>query len=394
VASRNIARRYGAQAVVSLGGAWLLGLAARADDSWILRHLVVPNWFVPPSTLRGFHGVRAAAALLSLLLLSVLGPKLGRWAGAQSAKRFAASCGRIAGALLLAVLAAELMLRNFDSVGRKTRLEFGLSRPDPRLGWAFIPSRSTLVQSRRAKVVHYNIDAWGNRARSERTAPDPTVPTLVVTGESIAFGHGLEYSDTFAAILGERLGLQVVNVSSGGYAMDQAYLRLIDALERLERPSAVLTVFHPIQLSRALQDYRPRLVLRDDALVLQGPASGFWARWKLRDLLVNELPYLSDESLSRALALNAAIVRATSAAARSRGAEPLFIVPSFGPPRPLNEHPEAPIVQELFEQQAQPYLLIDIPQSRMMPENWHPDAIAARDIAAAAERELRPRLHH
>jgi len=69
-------------------------------------------------------------------------------------------------------------------------------------------------------------------------------------------------------------------------------------------------------------------------------------------------------------------------------------VPSFGPPRPLNEHPEAPIVQQLFEQQAQPYLLIDIPQSRMMPENWHPDAIAARDIAAAAERELRPRLHH
>ena len=92
--------------------------------------------------------------------------------------------------------------------------------------------------------------------------------------------------------------------------------------------------------------------------------------------------------------LDAAIVRATSAAARSRGAEPLFIVPSFGPPRPLNEHPEAPIVQELFEQQAQPYLLIDIPQSRMMPENWHPDAIAARDIAAAAEHELRPRLHH
>src|SRR5262249_57669727 len=102
-----------------------------------------------------------------------------------------------------------------------------------------------LVKNRRAKPIHYNVDGWGDRARSELSVPDPTLPTLVVTGESIAFGHGLEYEETFAAILGDRLGLQVVNVALGGYGADQAYLRLLDVLERLAHSVVVLMVFHP-----------------------------------------------------------------------------------------------------------------------------------------------------
>jgi hypothetical protein len=394
VEPRNLPARYCAQALVSLCGVWLLFLAARADDVWILRHVVLPSWFLPPATMRGFHLARAATALLGVFALGVLAPKAGRWAGSQSGKTLTGSCVRIAAALLFAVIASEMVLRNWDSepFGRKTRLEFGLGRPDPRFGWVLVPSHSTLVKNRRAKPVHYNIDAWGNRARSELSVPDPALPTLVVTGESIAFGHGLEYEETFAAILGDRLGLQVVNVASGGYGTDQAYLRLLDAMERLRRPVVVLTVFHPVQLGRALQDFRPRLVLRSGKLVLEGAASGFWSGWKLRDLWVNELPYLSDEALAKTMAVNAAIVQATSVAARSRGAEPLFVVPSFGPPRSLGEHREAFILRELFEQQHQPYLLIDIDRNRIMLDEWHPDAIAARDIAATVERELRARL--
>lgn len=394
VESRNPAARYSAQALISLSGVWLLFLAVRADDAWILRHVVLPNWFIPPTSLRGFHLARAAIALFGLFVLGVLGPKVGRWAGSQSGKTLAASCVRIAAALFFAVIVSELVVRNWDSepFGRKTRLEFGLGRPDPRFGWLFVPSHSTLVKNRRAKPVHYNIDAWGNRARSELSAPDPALPTLLVGGESIAFGHGLEYEETFAAILGERLGLQVVNVASGGYGMDQAYLRLIDTLERLRDPVVVLTVFHPVQLGRALQDFRPRLVLRSDKLVLEPAASGFWSRSKLRDLWVNELPYLSEEALAKTMALNAAIIQATSAAARARGAEPLFLVFSFGPARSLDEHREAFIVRELFEQLHQPYLLIDVDRDRIMLDEWHPDAIAAREIAATAERALRPRL--
>lgn len=391
---RNPTAHYAAQALVSLCAAWLIFLALRADDDWILRHVVLPNWFLPPTTLRGFHLARMTAALLGLFIIGVLGPKVGRWAGSQSGKTLGSSCARIAAALLLAVIASEIVVRNWDSepFGRKTRLEFGLGRPDPWFGWVLVPSHSTLVRNRRAKPVHYNIGSWGNRARSALSTPDPALPTLVVTGESIAFGHGLEYEDTFAAILGERMGLQVVNVAAGGYGLDQAYLRLLEALGRLEHPVVVLMVFHPVQLGRALQDFRPRLVLRNGQLVHQSASSGFWSRWKLRDLWVNELPYLSDEALATTMALNAALIKATAAAALSRGAEPLFVVSSFGAPRPLADHQEAFIVRELFEQQSQPYLLIDIGRERLMLDEWHPDAIAARDIAATVERALRPRL--
>jgi hypothetical protein len=255
-----------------------------------------------------------------------------------------------------------------------------------------IPSRSTAIQTGPGKTVHYRIDSLGNRARSELSSIDPATSTLVVTGESIAFGHGLEYEETFPAILGERLSLQVVNVAAGGYGSDQAYLRLMDALDRLQHPVVVLTVFHPVQLGRALQDYRPRLVLRSGKLALEAATTGFWSRLRLRDLFVNELPYLSDAALSRAIELNRAIVRSTSLAARARGAQPLFIVPSFSPPRPLHEHPEASIIRELFEEDRQPYLLLDIERTRIMVDDWHPDAIAARQIADEVERVLRPRL--
>ena len=113
---------------------------------------------------------------------------------------------------------------------------------------------------------------------------------------------------------------------------------------------------------------------------------------QLRDLLVNELPYLSDAALSRAIALNKAIVQSTSLAARARGTESLFLVPSFGPPRPLDEHPEAFILREMFGELGQPYLLVDIDRRRIMVDDWHPDAIAARQIADEVERVLRQRL--
>jgi hypothetical protein len=322
-------------------------------------------------------------------------PKFGRWAGSQSWKKLAAKCGRIAFALLLALITAELVVRRWDHrepLWRKAKLEYRIGRPDPRFGWVAVPSRNTAIQTSPGKIVHYRIDSLGNRARSEFSSIDPAAPTLVVTGESIAFGHGLEYEDTFPAILGERLGLQVVNVAAGGYGSDQAYLRLVDAMDRLQHPVAALTVFHPVQLGRDLQDYRPHLVLRSGTLALEAAATGFWSRLRLRDLFVNELPYLSDAALSRAIALNRAIVQATSLAARARGAESLFIVPSFGPPRSLSEHPEAFILHELFEEEGQPYLLVDIDRTRIMIDDWHPDAIAARQIADEVERVLRPRL--
>jgi len=391
----NRVARFGAQWVVALGGAYFLFLAARASDEWLLAHVILPNWYLPPTTLVGFHVARAATAALGLLVLLVLAPRVEHWAGTQGWKRIGVICLQAVVASLLAVVTSEAVVRSWDGrqpLWRKNKLEFRIGQPDERLGWIPVPSRSVIAKSGRGEPVHYRIDAWGYRAASEQSAPDPSLPTLIVTGESIAFGHGLEYEESFAAVLGQRLGLQVANAAVAGYGSDQAYLRMVDALSRFQRPMAVLTVFIPLQLRRSLQDYRPRLVLRGDQLAWEPPVVGFWSRWRLRDLWVNELPYLSDRGLSVAMATNAAIVRATGAAARAKGAESLFLIPSFGPPRALGEHAEAPIVRELFERQGEPYLLFDIERSHIMPEDWHPDAAAARQIAATVEDALRPRL--
>jgi len=239
--------------------------------------------------------------------------------------------------------------------------------------------------------VRYAVDAWGDRAHSERDAPDPSRPTIVVSGESDAAGHAMEYEQTFPALLERDLGVQVVDVAAGGYGTDQAFLRLDDALGRLRRPIAAVTTFLPVMLHRNLQDYRPLLVLRGGTLQLVPAADGFFARLRLRDLLVNELPWLSESRLRESLQLTSAILRESVRRSRERGATPLFVVPSVGPARPFEEHREAFILRELFVEPRLPFVLVDLPREELVPGDDHPGPLAHRRLADAIEAAL-PRV--
>jgi hypothetical protein len=209
---------------------------------------------------------------------------------------------------------------------------------------------------------------------------------VLLAGESIATGHGLQWSDTIAARLSGLLRAQVVDVAEGGYGSDQAHLRTVDALARFAHPVAVVTTVLPVQLFRNLHDDRPHLLLREGALML-APAAR--SRLRLRQLFVNDLPYLSEARLQESLTLTAAILHATAAAARARGAKPLFVFPSTGPPRPLDAHPEAFVVRALVEDL--PHVVVDVDQARMLPwDDGHPDAEGARQIAAAIAEKLAP----
>src|SRR6266852_28417 len=225
-----------------------------------------------------------------------------------------------------------------------------------------------------------------------RGAQHPALPSLVVAGESIAAGHGIAYEDTFAAVMGKDLRLQVVNVGCGGYGSDQALLRLADALDRLKRPAAAVITFVPIMLSRNLQDYRPRLALRGGALQPVPLADGLFAHLRLRDLVVNEVPYLGERALRESIQLTAAILRETDRTVRSHRAEPLFAVFSVGPRRSLDEHPEGALIRQLFVDQGLPYELIDVDRGDLVPVDGHPDPAAHRHAAVVLEAALRPRL--
>ena len=382
--------RWFATTLCAACGAALLAAGRAMDAAWFDRHVLLPGYYPwAPAWLP--RDVRLAVLAVGIAVLLAAVP-----VGRALARATAAGAARVALAVLLALGASELILRRGEGSATKWRapkLEFRIGRPDARFGWVLLPARSTVLGPPEGKVV-YAVDAWGDRSASPQGAPDPDLPSLVVGGESIAVGHGVEYEETFAARLGKDLRLQVVNVACGGYGSDQALLRLGDALDRLRRPVAAVITFLPIMLSRNVQDYRPRLALRDGSLSLLPPAGGFSAHLRLRDLLVNEVPYLGESALRESARLTAAILRETARTARQHRAEPLFVVVSIGPPRTLDAHPEGPILRELFVDQGLPYVLVDVDHGELLPLDGHPDAASHRRIASAIEAALRPFLPH
>jgi len=359
--------------------ALLLGFAATGDRAWFERHVVLPALYTPPPSWT-LPALRLAAVALGLVLAAC--------AVAAGRRATPGAVARVALAVALAVCTSELALRILYRVlpVPETRIEARLAAPDPRTGWAFIPRRSVdLPAPGGGRVIRYSIDAHGNRAASPDWVEDPQAPTLLIAGESIATGHGLLWNETFAARLSGLLHAQVVDVAEGGYGSDQAHLRAIDALARLAHPVAVVTTVLPVQLYRNLHDDRPHMVLRDGELMLV-PASG--SHLRLRQLLVNDLPYLGEAGLQKSLRLTHAILHATAAASRARGAQPLFVFPSFGSPRPLDAHPEAFIVRALLDDL--PHIVVDIDPAQLLPGDGHPDPEAARQIAAAIAEALAP----
>ena len=347
-----------------------LAAAARLDDAWWMRHVVTPACYLPPPFwMRG--AVRGGLCLLggALVFLAL-----------RTRRPTPGAVARSALAVALALCASEAALRLLERPERRSRhprLEWLLGKSDPRTGWAFVP-RSTLRFGAPGggPVVDYRIDAHGDRAPAPEWVEDADAPTLLVTGESIAVGHGLSWKETFGAQAGARLGLQVVNVAEGGYGSDQALLRAREALLRLRRPVALVTVVLAVQLHRNLDDARPHLELRDGELQLL-PA--FAPHLLLRELLVDQLQILPEPRLQRSLLLTRAILDETARLARGSGARPLFVAPVFGP-EPL-------LLRELLE--GLPHVVVPLDPARIMPWDGHPDAQGAREIAEAVVFALR-----
>jgi len=365
-------------AAIAVPAVFLIGFAAIANHAWFERHVLVPAYRLPPPAWT-LPVVRIGATALGLGLAACA------WAAARRAT--AGGVARVATALVLSVCASELVLRRLQRPEPEMpnpRLEWILGVEDPRTGWAFVPHRTMVLPphgtQRRAR---YAIDAHGDRAATQDFVEDPQAPTILITGESTAVGHGLEWPQTFAARVSEKMHVQVVNVAEGGYGSDQAHLRAVDALPRFAHPLAVVTIVLPVQLHRNIQDDRPRLVVRGDALVVE-PASR--SPFRLRQVFVDEVPYLSEARLQASLRLTRSILHATADAARRRGALPLFVLTSIGPPRPPRERPEAFVVDALLDDL--PHVVVDIDPSELIPRDGHPDAAGAARIADAIVESL------
>lgn len=360
--------------VVALIGIALLTIAVAARQPWLDRHFL-PSFILPRSWyVRLETTVRIGLGAFGAWLAIVARPRIGRLMEVR-----AIGALTIAIAAVLALAASELVLRRVapeDAEGRWMREEPRL-QADPRLGWTWVPAR-TVRSAIGGRLVEYTFDRAGYRVRRSDEPVDPERPTLVFTGESVMFGEGLTWEESIPAQVGASLGIQSANMAVRGFATDQAYLRLQMELPRFRRPVGVVSLFMTSLFGRNLESERPHL---GPALVWLPPVR----RWRVASLARLLVFYHGEAVIERGIAVTREVLRATAARARARGAAPLVVVPQLGP----EAEAERALRHRVFDGLDVPWVLIEIDPAWHLPWNRHPNARAARAIAAGIVDRLR-----
>ncbi len=367
----NMFRRL-AQAAIVLAALALLAFTWHCDEAWFDRHVFLPQqFFIPASRGIVFWSRTMAAVSASLLLLLV--PFLPRGAPAR----------RLLVAVLLTLPAAEGLLRwRMDRLIRPYLLTAmdALTASHPRYGITLAASIDR-VQPLSGRPIRFRTDGEGRRISD--AAVDSALPSLVFIGESTVAGFGLQWEESFPALLGARLHLQVVNLASPAYRADQSWLRLNDALPSLEHPVAVVGIFMPGLIGRSFAGQRhPRarpspsggveIVPPEPPTLLQ--QSGMYRLW--RHL------YWSDAEVEEALQSLAAVLRDMAALANARGAACICLVTGRTPQWML---------RELFEGPALDYVVVEVLEKELLAEG-HPGPAGSVRVADALEARLRTRI--
>jgi hypothetical protein len=372
--SQRAGRLVAEIAVVSIGGVLLIG-ALLANQRWLDRHFVpsffLPRlWYVRLETL-----VRVAMATLGVVSIVLVRPRVGRLVARAPALSLS-----IAIAALLAMAASELVLQRVHLQPAEWLLpdEEPRRRPDPQLGWTFVPSR-TGHASVGGREIDYAFDAAGYRVRQVDAPVDVTRPTILFIGESVMFGEGLAWEESIPAQVESMIGIQSANLAVHGFGTDQAYLRLQRELPHFKQPTAVVTLFMSSLFGRNLDEDRPHL----------GPGltwlSGSAGHSRLTSIAKLVVPYRSDETIERGVLVTRDVLRAIASLTRSRGATPLILVPQFGAETPV----EHKLRQRVLDDGGFSYVWVEINAAWRLPWDRHPNPQAARALAAAVAAHLR-----
>lgn len=366
-----------ANLAVGLAGLALIALAAGAGPAWADRHFL-PSF----AWSRGFQigliqALRALLALVGLGLLLWVRPRVARAVAEGRGRALAISALTASLALVAAFAAAEAILhtRTWHASQERWGGKEPLRRRDALLGWTMAPDhvgRATID----GRAITYATDRFGYRSGG---APlDLARPTILFAGESILFGYGLEWEETIPARVQATTGIQAANLSVNAHATDQSFLHLRRELPRFRRPVAVVIPFVPMLFDRMLDEDRPHL---DAAL-----------RWhdgkppplRLVELARRVLRYRGEEAIAGGVATTQAVLRATIALARARGAATLVVVPQFQPEDPS----ERRVRMRVLDAAHIPYLLVPLDPGWRLAADRHPNDRGAEAIAAAISRAL------
>jgi hypothetical protein len=379
--SERLPTRVFAEIVTVLIGIALLACAIGADHAWLDRHFL-PSFFVSRRTyvLAASSG-RIVEAALGVALALIARPRIGRFVARVPPRTLFADTARVSLAVALALGTSELVLRRTYSRATEEppAAEEPLRRRDPQLGWSFMPSH-TGRDKEGGREIEYAFDPAGYRVRRADEPVDPDRPTILFTGESVMVGLGLTWDESIPAQVAALLETQSANIAVHGFAGDQAYLRLKNELPRFRQPVAVVSLFMPTLFDRNLDDDRPHL----------GPGL-VWLpaepRWRLMAVAKQAVPYRSEQTIERGIAVTREVLLATVDLARAGGAVPLILVPQFAP----EDSVERKLRRRILDDGGLPYVLVELDPSWRVPGDRHPDARAAHAMAAAIASRLRGR---
>jgi len=368
--SRTRAVTEGFVALIGLG---LILLAVVLTQRWFDRHLL-PSFYLMR---RWYVGIalssRVVLALVGVFLVLVARRRIGRLAAERPSALIAAAI-----AAILAIGAGQLALawRRPETALLLTSVE-PLRRPDPRLGWTFVPSREG-HKTVGGRTIRFAFDGAGYRVRSVNEPVDPALPTILFAGESVMAGEGLNWDETIPAQAGGLMNVQSANLAVHGYATDQSYLRLESELPRFQRPVAIVTLFMPALLGRNLDDNRPHL---GPGLVWLPPVR----HTRLMSLATLIVPFRRETTVERGIAVTSEVLRATAALATARGATPLVVVPQFN----REDDVERTFRRRILDDGGLSYVFVEFEDGWRIPGDLHPNAPTARRIAIAIADRLR-----
>ena len=362
-------------------GVLALAWAALVDATWFELHFTPSYCALDPADRARSVPWRVGAAVVGVVLLAVVRPVVARWAGRRSARRAVLDVAPVALAVLLALVFCEVLLRHRRASAAPDPLWFALPAHDgdARLGWRVRPATTTVLKEGGRDVV-YTFDAHRFRVRSLDAPVDPEAPSLLFAGESITLGLGVQYDETYPALVGQALGVQPVNAASFGYGHDQAYLAMLDALAVLKRPVAVVMPAMTVELDRDTAWDRTTLVLGwDGQLRPRPPVIGLVADSPLVDLWRRMVPYhdLSAVDVARA------IFAETARVARERGAYPLLLVTNYRAPCLPGADGTVPVERRMLDGLGVDVVRVALDPGWLVDTDVHPDVRAHRALADA-----------
>ncbi|MBS2013228.1 MAG: hypothetical protein JST00_10095 [Deltaproteobacteria bacterium] len=367
-------RRRAVTSLVAMPGVAMMAWAFFAEDRWYETHMMVRYCVEDPGALSRAHVVRVLVALAGAAVIAFANGAFVRRALTLGA------IGRAALAVVLAFAVSDAVLR---IVGRDRPSD----ADDPRRSKA-PPPRSKTVKETSGRPITYAIDSEGRRARTPDDALDHAMPTIVLIGESVGFGYGLDFEETIQAGLARRTGLEVANLSVNALANDEALTRLRAKLPAYERPIAVVSFVVITWLERNVADYRPRLALASDGSLVEIPAASPFLRGsRLLPPIRSLFGYHHDDE---AIELTRAILRETADVARARGAFPLFVLTECGGGRCLPTTNGRPYVaSRLTEDQPFASIEVGLAPEQTLVGDPHPNASGATRYVDAIVTALR-----